>query len=152
GARLYYREWGKGRPVVFLHSWAVNADLWQYQMLHLADRGMRCIAYDQRGHGRSSDPGSGYEYDTLSDDLGVVLEQAGVRGGILGGHWRGGGVLALPLPARGAARPAPPPFVPPTPPFLLKPADNTQGLDPAALQRLRGLWSRDFPSWLANNA
>src|SRR6476661_7463486 len=58
GTRLFYREWGTGRPAVFLHSWAVNADLWQYQMIHLADRGVRCIAYDQRGHGRSSDPGT----------------------------------------------------------------------------------------------
>src|SRR5215470_267145 len=65
-ARLFYREWGSGDPVLFVHSWAVNADLWQYQMIYLAAQKMRCVAYDQRGHGRSSDPGKGYEYDTLS--------------------------------------------------------------------------------------
>ena len=57
GVRLFYKEWGTGEPVLFVHSWAMNSDLWQYQMLHLANQGLRCIAYDQRGHGRSSDPG-----------------------------------------------------------------------------------------------
>src|SRR5215470_14856178 len=59
GTRLFVKEWGAGEPVVFVHSWAVNSDLWQYQMLFLTSRGMRCIAFDQRGHGRSSDPGRG---------------------------------------------------------------------------------------------
>src|SRR5215831_1535045 len=152
GARLYYREWGTGRPVVFLHSWAVNADLWQYQMLHLADRGLRCIAYDQRGHGRSSDPGGGYDYNTLSDDLRTVLEHAGVRSAILVGHSMGCGVIARYLTRQGSGRVAGVVFVAPTLPFLLKTADNPQGIDPGALERLHRLWSKDFTSWLADNA
>src|SRR5712672_1961318 len=59
GAFLFCKEWGTGKPVLFLHSWAVHSDLWQYQMIDLSGRGMRCIAYDMRGHGRSSDPGRG---------------------------------------------------------------------------------------------
>src|SRR5436190_84086 len=68
GTTLFYRDWGTGKPVVFIHSWAANSDMWQYQMIHLAGSGLRCIAYDRRGHGRSNDPDGGYEYNTLSDD------------------------------------------------------------------------------------
>src|SRR4051812_48354031 len=78
GAKLFCRAWGAGRPVVFVHGWAVNCDLWQYQMLALSAQA-RCIAYDKRGHGRSSDPGRGYEYDNLADDLAAVLEQFDLR-------------------------------------------------------------------------
>ena len=59
GAFLFCKEWGTGKPVLFLHSWAVHSDLWQYQMIDLSNQGIRCIAYDMRGHGRSSDPGRG---------------------------------------------------------------------------------------------
>src|SRR5260370_1120591 len=52
-AALFYKDWGTGKPVLFVHSWAVNSELWQYQMIHLSDQGMRCVAYDQRGHGRT---------------------------------------------------------------------------------------------------
>src|SRR5882724_5664774 len=69
GTNLFYRDWGTGKPVVFIHSWAANSDMWQYQMIHLAGNNLRCIAYDRRGHGRSSDPDRGYEFDTLADDL-----------------------------------------------------------------------------------
>src|SRR5262249_57140926 len=74
GASLFYKDWGKGKPVVFVHGWALNSDMWQYQMIHLADQGMRCVAHDRRGYGRSSDPGQGYDYDTLADDLAAVME------------------------------------------------------------------------------
>jgi non-heme chloroperoxidase len=66
--RLYYRARGKGVPVVFVHGWAVNSDIWQYKMLALSSHA-RCVVYDKRGHGRSDDPGQGYDYDTLADDI-----------------------------------------------------------------------------------
>ena len=152
GVCLYYREWGSGEPVVFVHSWAVNADLWQYQMVHLSDRGMRCIAYDQRGHGRSSDPGAGFDYDTLSDDLAAVMERARARGATLVGHSMGCGVIARYLTRHGSDRVARAALVSPTLPFLVKTPDNPEGIDRSALDRLRGLWSTDFPGWLADNA
>src|SRR5689334_6361210 len=64
GTQLFLRDWGTGAPVVFLSGWALTSDTWCYQMTPLSENGMRCIAYDRRGHGRSSDPGSGYNYDT----------------------------------------------------------------------------------------
>src|SRR5262249_18789307 len=72
-ANLFYKDWGEGKPIVFIHSWAFNSDMWQYQMNFLTRKGIRCIAYDRRGHGRSSQPGQGYDYDTLADDLAAVI-------------------------------------------------------------------------------
>src|ERR687892_314653 len=73
GTQLYVRDWGEGRPVVFLASWSLPSESWSYQMLLLVEHGCRCVAYDRRGHGRSSDPGRGYDFDTLADDLAAVL-------------------------------------------------------------------------------
>src|SRR5262245_11143037 len=67
--RLFVRDWGSGPPVVFLPGWALTSEIWGYQMMPLSDAGLRCISYDRRGHGRSTDPGRGYEYDTLANDL-----------------------------------------------------------------------------------
>jgi non-heme chloroperoxidase len=74
--KLFYRDWGQGAPaVVFVHGWPLHSDMWQYQMLHLASNGVRAISYDQRGCGRSADPGTGHDFDTLADDLASVIEQ-----------------------------------------------------------------------------
>ena len=74
GATLFYRDWGSGKPVLFVAGWALPSDMWSYQMVPLSQQGLRCVAYDRRGHGRSSDPGQGYDYDTLADDLAAVME------------------------------------------------------------------------------
>jgi pimeloyl-ACP methyl ester carboxylesterase len=69
GASLFYVDWGAGKPVLFTHAWGLNGNIWEYQLTELVDQGLRCIAYDRRGHGRSTDPGRGYDYDRLADDL-----------------------------------------------------------------------------------
>ena len=65
GTQIYYKDWGTGPPVVFSHGWPLSADSWEAQMLFLASNGYRCIAHDRRGHGRSSQPSSGNDMDTM---------------------------------------------------------------------------------------
>jgi len=152
GASLFYKDWGSGKPVVFVHSWALNSDMWQYQMIHLADRGLRCVAYDSRGHGRSSDPGRGYDYDTLAGDLAAVIERLNLREVTLVGHSMGCGVVVRYLSRHGPGRVARVALVSPSLPFLLKTEDNPDGVDKSVFERLRARWSKDFPKWLADNA
>jgi len=152
GASLFYKDWGKGKPIVFVHSWALNSDMWQYQMIHLAGQGLRCVAYDSRGHGRSSDPGQGYDYDTLADDLAAVIERLNLREVTLVGHSMGGGEVVRYLSRHGAKRIAHAVLVAPSTPFILKTEDNPDGVDKRVFERLRATWSKDFPKWLADNA
>jgi non-heme chloroperoxidase len=91
---LYYKEWGAGRPVVLLHGWPLTADTWDEVALALAESGFRCIAYDRRGFGRSSQPWSGYDYDTLSDDLAAVFDATSATDAALVGFSMGGGEVA----------------------------------------------------------
>jgi len=151
-AALFYRDWGLGKTIVFVHSWAVSSELWQYQMIYLADQGMRCVAYDKRGHGRSSDPGHGYDADTLADDLAAVIDQLNLRDITLVGHSMGCGEIVRYLSRHGSSRVARIVLVSPTTPFTLKTADNPEGIDKAAFDRLRASWSKDFPKWLGQNA
>jgi non-heme chloroperoxidase len=150
--RLFYRDWGTGQPVVFTHSWGMNADMWMYQMVHLAGHGMRCVAYDRRGHGRSSDPGRGFDYNTLADDLAALLEQLDLREVTLVGHSMGGGEIVRYLSRHGAGRVARVVLVGAALPFLLKTSDNPDGVDRSVYDRLFAAWSKDFPKWLADNA
>jgi pimeloyl-ACP methyl ester carboxylesterase len=152
GASLFYKDWGAGKTVVFVHSWALNSDMWQYQMIHLADRGLRCVAYDSRGHGRSSDPGRGYDYDTLAGDLAAVIERLNLREVTLVGHSMGCGVVVRYLSSHGPRRVARVALVSPSLPFLLKTEDNPDGVDKSVFERLRARWGKDFPKWLADNA
>ena len=91
GTELYYKDWGRGRPVVFSHGWPLNGDSWESQMLFLAERGYRCIAHDRRGHGRSSQPWNGNDMDTYADDLAQLLDALGVQDVTLVGFSTGGG-------------------------------------------------------------
>ena len=86
GTTLFYKDWGSGKPVVFLHAWALPSDMWDYQMVPLSELGLRCVAYDRRGHGRSSVPTGGYDYDMLADDLATVLDRLDLKDVTLVGY------------------------------------------------------------------
>ncbi|RZF66123.1 alpha/beta hydrolase [Sphingomonas populi] len=94
GTDLYVKDWGEGRPVVLIHGWPLSSDSWDAQALALADAGFRAIAYDRRGFGRSGQPFSGYDYDTLTDDLADVLDATGAQDATLVGFSMGGGEVA----------------------------------------------------------
>jgi pimeloyl-ACP methyl ester carboxylesterase len=104
GTKLFHRDWGEGTPIVFCHPWALNADIWEYQLTELSEQGLRCIAYDRRGHGRSEDPGRGYDYDTLAADLATLMEQLDLRDVTLVGYSMGSGEIARYLSRHGTGR------------------------------------------------
>lgn len=104
GASLFYLDWGTGKPVLFTHAWALNADIWEYQLTDLVDQGLRCVAYDRRGHGRSSDPGRGYDFDRLADDLAAVIERLDLREVTLVGFSMGNGETVRYLSRHGGSR------------------------------------------------
>src|ERR1700753_2275962 len=103
-AELFYRDWGSGPALAFVSSWSLASDAWCYQMLDLCERGFRCIAFDRRGHGRSSDPGRGYDFDTLADDLAGVRATLDVRAARLIGHSMGNGEIVRYLSRHGCGR------------------------------------------------
>lgn len=148
---VFHRDWGVGAPVVFSHGWGNCSDFWQYQMIHLAGRGCRCVAHDRRGHGRSPDPGRGYDYDTLSDDLARLLERLDIRNATLVGHSMGCGEIVRYLSRHGPGRAARVVLVGGTLPFLLKTATHPYGVDAAVFEAWRKTLSTDWPKWLADN-
>jgi non-heme chloroperoxidase len=151
GTKLFCRIWGTGRPVVFVHGWAVNSDVWQYQMVPLSAHA-RCIAYDKRGHGRSSDPPRGYDYDTLADDLASVLEQLDLRDVVLVGHSMGPAEIVRYLSRHGSGRISRIVLISSALPFMLKTSDNPEGIDAAVFEDRRKQWLQDMPKFLAANA
>ena len=151
GAQLFYRDWGKGRPILFVATWGLSSEAWQYQMEPISSQGFRCIAFDRRSHGRSSDPGAGYDIDTLAGDLACVIDQLNLRDVTLVGHSLGGAESVCYLTRNGAAHISRLVLIAPTTPFLMRTADNPEGLDPALTARVRAVLSKDCPGTLAAN-
>ena len=148
---LFFRDWGEGEPVVFCAAWALSSIAWQYQMVAMVDSGRRAVAYDRRGHGRSDDPGGGYDYDTLADDLAQVLTSLDLHGVTLVAHSMGSGEAVRYLSRHGAERVDRLVLVAPTTPFLLRTSDNPDGVDGAMFAGRRDEWRRDFAQWLSAN-
>ena len=116
GTRLFCRDCGDGAPVIFCHPWGLNADIWEYQAIELSEQGVRCIAYDRRGHGRSDDPGRGFDYDTLAGDLAALIEQRDLHDVTLVGYSMGSGEVVRYVSRYGAHRVARVVFVSPVAP------------------------------------
>ena len=131
GTQLYVKEWGSGRPVILMHGWPLSADSWDDQAMAIADAGMRAISYDRRGFGRSGQPCTGYDYDTLSDDLAEVMKACDVSDAAIVGFSMGGGEVARYLSrhkGKGVKQAA---LVASIVPFMLKTKDNPKGTSQA---------------------
>ena len=149
GTSLFYNDWGTGTPVVLIHGWPLNADMWEYQSTTLAESGVRVIAYDRRGFGRSDQPWSGYDYDTLADDLAAVMEHLDLHGAVLVGFSMGGGEVARYLSRHGAGRVAKAVLVSCVTPMLLKTGDHPQGVDREVFDQIVDGLKQDRPTFLA---
>jgi non-heme chloroperoxidase len=128
GAQIFYKDWGSGPPVVLSHGWPLNADSWDDQMIFLASRGVRCIAFDRRGHGRSSQSWTGNDYDTFAEDLKALMDQLDLRNTTLSGHSAGAGDVARYVGRYGTGRVAKVVLVSSIPPLMLRTSANPGGV------------------------
>jgi len=149
GVDLFCRDWGEGRPLLFLSGWALNSLMWAFQMEPLVREGFRCIAYDRRGHGRSGDPGRGYDFDTLADDLASVIEALDLSDVVIVAHSFASGEVVRYLSRHGASRIAGVIMLAPAAiPFLAKTVDNPAGIDCEIGAAVQAEMTEDFPAWM----
>ena len=152
GTHVFYKDWGSGRPIVLVHGWALQSDFWEYLMMGLVGEGLRTVVYDRRGHGRSGDPGTRFDYDRLADDLASVIRTLDLRDITLVGHSMGGGEVIRYLSRHGAARVARAVLIAPTAPLIVKAPDYPEGVDKAGLDGLRAALLKDRAKWVGDNS
>lgn len=137
GVEIFYKDWGKGQPIVFSHGWPLDGDAWDTQMFFFGQNGFRVIAHDRRGHGRSQQTWEGNDMDTYADDLAQLIEHLDLKDAILIGHSTGGGEVARYIGRHGSARVAKTVLLAAVPPLMLKSQDNPHGVPIEVLDGLR---------------
>ncbi|MDB5988573.1 MAG: alpha/beta hydrolase [Nevskia sp.] len=148
--KLFYQDWGHGKPVVLIHGWPVTHAMWEYQSAELPKHGLRVIAYDRRGFGQSSKPWDGYDYDTFADDLKALLDELDLHDVTLVGFSMGGGEIARYMSRHHGARISRVALVGAVTPFLLKTADNPEGVDHSVFDGMIAGVDQDRPDFLSN--
>jgi len=124
---IFYKDWGKGNPIVFSHGWPLTADAWDPQLMYFASNGYRTIAHDRRGHGRSTQTWNGNDLDTYADDLAMLIDKLDLKGVTLVGHSTGGGEVTRYIGRHGTKRIAKLVLVAAIPPLMLKTPQNPNG-------------------------
>jgi non-heme chloroperoxidase len=128
GVTIFYKDWGTGQPIVFSHGWPLSADDWDNQMMFFLNHGYRVIAHDRRGHGRSSQPGTGHDMDHYSDDLAALTAHLDLKNAIHVGHSTGGGEVTRYIGRHGESRVAKAVLISAVPPLMVKTPANPAGL------------------------
>jgi non-heme chloroperoxidase len=134
---LYYEDHGLGKPVVLIHGYPLSGASWEKQTAALLAAGHRVITYDRRGFGKSSQPTSGYNYDTFAEDLHKVVNQLELRDFALVGFSMGGGEVARYMGKYGSKGLSKAVFISSVPPFLLKTQDNPEGVDGSVFEGIQ---------------
>ena len=137
GTKIFYKDWGKGQPVVFSHGWPLNADAWDDQLYLFSTNGYRAIAHDRRGHGRSTQTSIGNDMDTYADDLATLVKELDLKDVIHIGHSTGGGEVARYIGRHGTKRVAKAVLVDAVTPGLLKTAKNPDGIPISVFDQIR---------------
>jgi len=145
---LYYEDHGSGPPVVLIHGYPLSGRAWDKQLSALLATGYRVITYDRRGFGKSSQPTSGYDYDTFAADLNALIETLDLRETMLVGHSMGTGEVTRYLGTYGSTRVVKACLMSPIPPFLLKTDDNQEGLSGSLFDGFIHEAETDGPAWL----
>lgn len=147
GTQLFYKEGGTGQPIVFSHGWPLTADDWDSQMMFFGQRGYRVIAFDRRGHGRSTQTWDGNDMDNYADDLATLTEKLDLKNAIHVGHSTGGGEVARYIGRHGTSRVAAAVLISSVPPLMLKTEKNPAGLPLAVFDDLRAQYLKNRPQF-----
>jgi non-heme chloroperoxidase len=137
GVEIFYKDWGKGQPIVFSHGWPLSADDWDAQMIFFLKHGYRVIAHDRRGHGRSAQVSDGHDMDHYADDLAALTAHLDLKNAIHVGHSTGGGEVAHYLGRHGESRVAKAVLIDAVPPIMVKTPANPGGLPIEVFDGLR---------------
>lgn len=148
GEQLFFRDQGQGPAIILIHGWPLNADMWEYQVPTLIENGFRVISYDRRGFGRSSQPITGYNYDTFASDLKELINQLEIQSCALVGFSMGGGEIARYLRAYGTNKISHAILVSSVTPFLFKTSNNPTGVDGEAFEDMIEGLQKDRPHFL----
>ncbi len=143
GTHIYYKDWGKGQPIVFSHGWPLTADDWDGQMLFFGQQGYRVIAHDRRGHGRSTQTWEGNEMNTYADDLAALTEKLDLKNAIHVGHSTGGGEVARYIGRHGTKRVAMAVLISAVPPLMVKTDKNPAGAPISVFDDLRAQYTKN---------
>ncbi|MDP9902966.1 alpha/beta fold hydrolase [Variovorax ginsengisoli] len=149
GTQLYYKTWGEGRPVFLMHGWPLTADSFDDLSLAIAKAGMRAIAYDRRGFGRSDQPWTGYDYDTFADDLACVMKAVGAQNAALVGFSMGGGEVARYMSRHRGEGVSQAVLISSVVPYMLQTEDNPKGVPQATFDEMTQGMTEDRAKFFA---
>ena len=151
GTKLFVQDWGSGRPVIFLSAWTFQSNVWGSHMAALTAHGFRCVAPDRRGHGRSDAPSTGYDLDTMVDDLSRIIDQLDLRDAVLVAHSMGSFEAVRYCATGRTNRIARLMLAAPATPCSTRTADNPEGWPKEGIEAQTQLIARDFPRWIGEN-
>ncbi|MCW3092108.1 MAG: alpha/beta hydrolase [Ferruginibacter sp.] len=149
---IYYEDLGTGKPVVFIHGWPLNGNMWEYQVTSLTHYGLRCITYDRRGFGKSDRPIGDYDYEALAGDLKGLLDELDLSDVTLVGFSMGGGEIAKYFSLYGGARVSKVVLVSAVVPYMLQTEDNPEGVPQEVFNKITDGIIDDRPAFMESFA